>query len=571
MLLLGYLFTFLFNLLFYLFIFVCGGAFFLFVASYLILGRLSGLVNETTKEYVDLSVKAAINFHSLMKTKREKEEEEENARAEAAAKLAAYSALNISPVVSDKQQSNSEKRKSSVGNQNSSTPSSPPTSSDSPSKPKYIPQTWFKLRSRPPLDKEEEKKLSKEEKKANEEDSKVWNWAVLKNNMLFHFSDNKATTCIRPVCLDGCSVSTGQVKKNGRPLWRDKNWIVLSHSSRDIIPDKKTVYLHFQTAKDLEEWYLLLQKATNMNRDLTDAEKHQHEFWGPMSERLTNHSADMNPHWITAIFCRLLWRIHDSKGFTEFLMEKFQKKLNKIEKPSIVKDLRIKDVYFGPELPVVNKVKLLSVSEMGDIELDADFVYHGGFHLSIEAVFEIPLAIKKFTFPAILSVEIKRIAGQAHIHVNAPPSPRFWLGFYGEPVVEVEVKTELGEHKYKVANLPTLANIIIHKVKSEILQTMILPHLDDWPIPKIDENDKLKIGNASLDLNELHTHSPPHQSPPTPNKSLRAETSQQLDESVDNYIGYHSPDLVQNRGRTKSKGPNEAVELQDFSGKSKKA
>ena len=83
--------------------------------------------------------------------------------------------------------------------------------------------------------------------------------------------------------------------------------------------------------------------------------------------------------------------------------------------------------------------------------------------------------------------------------MSPPPASRLWYGFYEEPSVSLEIDTEFGENK-KIKNLPHLAKIIIYKIKSEIFEMMVLPQMDDFPIPNIktDVERNLKLKSTSL-------------------------------------------------------------------------
>jgi len=118
------------------------------------------------------------------------------------------------------------------------------------------------------------------------------------------------------------------------------------------------------------------------------------------------------------------------------------------------------------------------------VSADAEFKYGGGFHLTIEILILINIVGNSIHFPAVLSVTIQSLSGKIRFHCSPPPSKRFWLGFYEEPECELLIDTEIGDD-HKIKNLPKLANIIVHKIKSEIIETMVLPQMDDYPIPKI--------------------------------------------------------------------------------------
>ncbi len=48
----------------------------------------------------------------------------------------------------------------------------------------------------------------------------------------------------------------------------------------------------------------------------------------------------------------------------------------------------------------------------------------------------------------------------------------------------LDVKTEIGRD-LKLINIPSLANIIINKLKAQLIKKMVLPAADDWPLPHI--------------------------------------------------------------------------------------
>jgi len=321
-----------------------------------------------------------------------------------------------------------------------------------------------------------------------------WSFAVLKANMLFQFSDESTTSCIRVICLDGCSVTSEQQKPNGKPLWKNNNVIVLQHKDRSLISKsgEKSFYLLFKTGKDFENWYFRLERSASLHArkvrsDIVEDIK-QRTFWTSLCNQLVNFDAHLNPHWVTAIACRIFWRIHDSDGFIDFITTKIEKKLAKVKKPNVVESIHVQNISMGPNLPVIHSVQLVSLSHDGELIVDVDFSYFGEFQLTLEIV----LSIKKILrVPVSLAVELTELSGKAHLHFNAPPSNRFWIGFYEEPKCEISVDTEIGE-KTKLKNLPKLANIIIYKIKSELLESMVLPNMDDFPLPsppKISSNN----------------------------------------------------------------------------------
>jgi len=143
------------------------------------------------------------------------------------------------------------------------------------------------------------------------------------------------------------------------------------------------------------------------------------------------------------------------------------------------------ELVFGPNLPIVHEVQLLYIKPWGETALDASISYVGGFHVVIEVVIDMKVpALGNVTVPASLSVTVKSLSGKVHFLTHGPPSDRFWLGFYEEPKVELAIDTRIGS-KHPLHNLPKLPDIIVYKLKKELIKMMVLPEMDDWPLPKI--------------------------------------------------------------------------------------
>jgi len=64
-----------------------------------------------------------------------------------------------------------------------------------------------------------------------------------------------------------------------------------------------------------------------------------------------------------------------------------------------------------------------------------------------------------------------------------PPADRIWLGFYHEPEIEVDISPTIMGTDFRVASIPKLANIVVHKLKQELVEMMVLPEMNDIPIP----------------------------------------------------------------------------------------
>jgi hypothetical protein len=115
-------------------------------------------------------------------------------------------------------------------------------------------------------------------------------------------------------------------------------------------------------------------------------------------------------------------------------------------------------------------------------KLDADVTYAGGFQLAIEIAVELEAFGQKVGTTASLTVTVKKLSGKIRVQIAPPPADRLWIGFYREPDIEFDIDSTIGTSS-KVANIPKVANIIVYKLKQEIIEMMVLPDMDDFPFP----------------------------------------------------------------------------------------
>jgi hypothetical protein len=320
--------------------------------------------------------------------------------------------------------------------------------------------------------------------KKREEDVQ-WTFGILKANMFFQFPREEAELCSAVCCLDGCTIDA-ELKKTRKqiPVWKVSNPLILSNPTRELFSGCQTVAVYFKSGREMEEWYYALKRATTLTKQTIEQRKQQ-EYWALLSSRLLNVSNQVDPDWLNAIVSRIFYNIYDTENFINFLLKKIRKKIKEVQTPSYVNDISVSNLYFGPNLPILKSAELISISNDGSMEAAGEFVYYGGFRITIEITFKITFPGSRIIFvPATLTVTVQKAAGKAHFHCDSPPASCFWLGFYGEPEIDLTVQTEIGEN-YKIKQIPKLADVIVNKLKQEIIELMVLPNMDDFPFPKI--------------------------------------------------------------------------------------
>lgn len=321
---------------------------------------------------------------------------------------------------------------------------------------------------------------------------------VLKANMFFHFVDEKRDAC-NIARLDNCAVEV--LRQDGKPKFNKKNYLKIVSPAGSLFPDAAssggttsknagdTCYIKFFNGKDLEQWFYALKSATSLTitKEVKEVEllQAQQRYFAHLTA-VANNSSEVNADWTNALLGRIFWGIHNHPVFLKLITEKLQKKMAKLKKPKFVESISVTDVGFGPNLPLFSNIKIISVSPQGSLAFDGDVYYHGGFNLMIDINLRIDLPIGGVSVevPIRASVVVKAFAGRGHIQVAPPPAKRAWIGFYGEPRVDMDIKIEVGKN-LSLVNIPSIANIVINKIKQQLIKKLVLPAMDDWPLPHI--------------------------------------------------------------------------------------
>jgi hypothetical protein len=189
--------------------------------------------------------------------------------------------------------------------------------------------------------------------------------------------------------------------------------------------------------------------------------------------------------WVNLLAHRVFYFLNDDPGFVALVKKKIAAKLAKLKKPSMLKSLTLKGLSFGTKLPIVSNISVKSADPDGALRLDADMAYNGNATVELDLVIEPELfGTKITTIPATIKVIVKSIVGKIQLAFSPPPSDLMWMGFYTEPHIDLEFSSFVGE-KHRLINIPQVTSIVVTKLKQEIVEMMLMPDMDDWPLPHL--------------------------------------------------------------------------------------
>jgi hypothetical protein len=147
-------------------------------------------------------------------------------------------------------------------------------------------------------------------------------------------------------------------------------------------------------------------------------------------------------------------------------------------------DIVIQDLDVGNSLPVLTNPKLVSISVDGDMLIEMDIDYTGGFRLVLatETTLSVPAwdaYMKPITVPIVVAVKISRFS--ARILFKIKPfweSNRVWFGFYRQPelILELEVEPIISN---KLIKIQMVNQLIERRIKDSLEAYVMLPNMDD--------------------------------------------------------------------------------------------
>ena len=147
-------------------------------------------------------------------------------------------------------------------------------------------------------------------------------------------------------------------------------------------------------------------------------------------------------------------------------------------------DIVIQDIDVGNSLPVLSNPKLVNIEVDGDMLIEMDIHYDGGFRLVLatEATLSVPAwdaYMKPITVPIIVAVKINRFS--ARILFKIKPfweSNRIWFGFYRKPELKLELEVE-PIISNKLIKLQMVNQVIERRIKDSLDAYVMLPNMDD--------------------------------------------------------------------------------------------
>lgn len=242
-----------------------------------------------------------------------------------------------------------------------------------------------------------------------------------------------------------------------------------SGTATALLTDCRRLVIRFPTRRELDRWYNVLATTERSYE------------WRKFLRTLP--SMDL----FNLVTARIFFENSTGPALSEVIRKKIAKKLRHVNLPRPVHGvIRVAHVKLGGEVPLISNVSHASVSANGEVGFDFDVLYRGGF----QAVFVADLLVRALKVPQLLLyVTVLELGGRVHVSLGPPPSNKLWVGFHSPPNIRLEFAQETTTHEGVLSSLlsllPDMSDLITRIVKVELFEDLLLPNLDDFPLPNV--------------------------------------------------------------------------------------
>ncbi|RIA98686.1 putative integral membrane protein conserved region-domain-containing protein, partial [Glomus cerebriforme] len=303
-------------------------------------------------------------------------------------------------------------------------------------------------------------------------------FAVLKYNTLFMYDSERQLDCKGIIIVSNHDVTIFPKQLPDNEIFTKVNSIRLTKKPNT------NYYLFCDTGVEKEDWYFSLQRSSklesnenstgqqvNKDKSLFDSFAMNH-----LLKTLYSNDDHIQTQWLNAILGRMFLSVYKTQAIKDYFIRKLVKKIKKVKKPGFLSDIQIKSVDVGDGIPYITNPELIKLLPDGELNVDINLNYTGGFRVEIETEAIIP--VTRLKVPLVLAVVLRGLQGKMLLRIKSPPSNRLWIGFYDMPKLDLLIEPVVSETQLKFA---PIINTIESKIHEMIMDSLVLPNMDDTP------------------------------------------------------------------------------------------
>lgn len=268
-------------------------------------------------------------------------------------------------------------------------------------------------------------------------------------------------------------------------LWIKRNCIRLTRKllPGEAAPSSKPFHFFSDNCSEKEDFYHALLHTQSSILDTDEPPLPQKFETADIIKLVQNlHGADADAHsrWINAIIGRIFLAMYKTQDIENFIRAKINRKISRVPKPNLIASINIMDIDMGDSAPLISNPRLKELTVNGDMTIEVDVKYNGGFKLEMGAVARIELGtrFKPREVSLVMAGLLKKLSGRLLIRVKPPPSNRIWMTFEAMPQLEMSIQPIVSSRQITYG---VILRAIESRIREVIGETIVFPNWDDSP------------------------------------------------------------------------------------------
>ncbi|TLD25716.1 hypothetical protein E2P81_ATG09373 [Venturia nashicola] len=269
-------------------------------------------------------------------------------------------------------------------------------------------------------------------------------------------------------------------------LFVKRNCIRLKRRQDREVPaeDSKPFCLFSDNCSEKEDFYrALLQNQDHISGAMRRSPEVLHfetDHVIKLVQQLHASGENLQTRWINALIGRLFLSLYKTHELQELVHTKITKKITRVSKPSFIESISVNNIDMGDSAPIFTNPKLRELTIDGDLTIETDVKYTGGFRLEIAAVAIMDLGqrFKARKINILLAGICKKLEGHLLVHVKPPPSNRIWISFETMPKLDLSIEPIVSSRQI---TYNFILRAIESKIREVIADTLVVPNWDDIP------------------------------------------------------------------------------------------
>lgn len=313
-------------------------------------------------------------------------------------------------------------------------------------------------------------------------------FVVLRHGHLMLYDDSEQLEVRHVVSLAHHNVDVyagGEAIPEGE-LWIKRNCIRLTRKRtvEEVGADPKPFYLFSENCSEKEDFYHAMLQNQERVPGSPDGpptpQRFQTQHIIKLVQQLHASEENLQTRWINALIGRVFLAVYKTADIEDFVRNKITKKIARVPTPAFLNNIKIRNIEMGDTAPFFTNLRLKELSVDGNLTVEADVKYQGGFRLEIAAAARIELGshFKAREVSLVLAGILRKLEGHLLVRVKPPPSNRVWISFETAPNLELSIEPIVSSRQITYG---VILRAIESRIREVVAETLVHPNWDDLP------------------------------------------------------------------------------------------